>query len=44
MATAISGAKYGYSNFKKLWIETIDKHNSVNLEQYAIMLEKNKML
>ncbi|MEJ7336436.1 ADP-ribosylglycohydrolase family protein, partial [Staphylococcus epidermidis] len=24
MATAISGAKYGYSNFKKLWIENID--------------------
>ncbi|HDE3189690.1 TPA: ADP-ribosylglycohydrolase family protein [Staphylococcus aureus] len=44
MATAISGAKYGYSNFKKLWIETIDKHNSVNLEQYATTLEKNKML
>lgn len=42
MATAISGAKYGYSNFKKLWIETIDKHNSVNLEQYATTLEKIK--
>ena len=44
MATAISGAKYGYSNFNKLWIETIDKHNNVNLDQYATTLEKNKML
>ena len=41
MATAISGLNTDIVILKTL-IETIDKHNSVNLEQYATTLEKIK--
>lgn len=43
MATAICGAKSGYSVMKPDWIQTIDEHNDVNLHEYAKMLETERI-
>src|SRR5699024_12339989 len=43
IATAICGAKSGYSEMKTDWVQTIDEHNDVNLHEYAKMLETERI-
>lgn len=42
MATAISGAKYGFNSFNEVWTKIINESNDVDLHKYARLLENER--